>query len=116
MASDGDSGDAHRPEPLIELTLREGPGPERAAGAAVAAVALEAGVESERVSGLQALVEELVRESLDREHAGRPQARLTVRADGRTAGGGALRRGAAGLRAGDPPAALAPPRGGRARR
>ncbi len=78
MAPDDDKGVAHRPAPLIELTLHEGPGPERAAGAAVAVVALEAGVESERVSGLQALVEELARESLDREHAGPPKAQLTV--------------------------------------
>ncbi len=82
MASDGDKGVAHRPAPLVEMTLQEGLGPERAGGAAVAAVALEAGVPSDRVSGLQALVEELVRESLAREHAGPPKVRLAVSVEG----------------------------------
>ena len=73
------------PQPLIELTLRAGAGADRAGGAAVEEIAAAAGVEPERLSGLRELVEELIRESLGREHAGPPRTWLQV-----TAGAGRL--------------------------
>ncbi len=78
MGSEANRGEQ---APLIELLLREGPGPERAGAAAVAALAREVGVEAGRVSGLRALTEELIRESLAREHAGPPEVRVRVHAE-----------------------------------
>ena len=69
------------PQPLIELTLGAGAGGDRAGGAAVEEIAAASGVEPERLSGLRALVEELIRESLGREHAGPPRTWLEVIAD-----------------------------------
>ena len=77
--------EAEHPQPLIELTLRAGAGADRAGGAAVEEIAAAAGVEPERLGGLRELIEELIRESLGREHAGPPRTWLQV-----TAGAGRL--------------------------
>ena len=70
------AGDPAAAKPVLELVVRDGA--ERGAAAAVGEVANDAGVEQSRVSGFQALIEELIRESLAREHAMRPEVRVRV--------------------------------------